>query len=189
MTTFLEATNLIAACIYVVIVVLVLAELRRLSIGFPPIVVVLVAYFAVRVVDLLAAPDPILGYSAPLDAVTDIAVIALLLYLLAHARRLARLALVTISEAQLRLAEYERARRDYALVVHSKLAGPLSVISGAAQSLRTVDDPKAREELEQLIADSSAALRQISNELSQFRDQARRDGDQPDDEQRAPDSG
>lgn len=173
MTIFLEATNLVSATIYVVIVVLVLAELRRLAIGFPPIVVALVAYFAVRVVDLLAAPDPFLGYSATFDAVTDVAVIVLLLFLLAHARRIARLALVTINEAQLRLDEYERARHDYAVVVHSKLAGPLSVISGAAQSLRVMDDPKGREELEKLIADSSAALRQVSEDLSQVRDSSR----------------
>ncbi len=183
MTTFLEATNLIAACIYVVIVVLVLAELRRLSIGYPPIVVAFVVYFAVRVVDLLAAPDPILGYSAPFDAVTDVAVIVLLLYLLAHARRIARLALLTINEAQLRLAEYERARHDYAVLVHSKIAGPLSVISGAAQSLRVMDDPKGREELEKLISDSSAALRQVSEELSQVRDESRRSSAQPAEEQ------
>lgn len=183
MTTFLEATNIIAACIYIVIVVLVIAELRRLSIGFPPVVVALVVYFAVRVVDLLAAPDPILGYSPRFDAVTDVAVIMLLLYLLAHARRIARLALLTINEAQVRLAEYERARHDYAVMVHSKIAGPLSVISGAAQSLRVVDDPKGREELEKLISDSSATLRQVSEELSQVRDQSRQASARPIDDQ------
>lgn len=170
MTTFLETTNIIAAVIYVLIVVIVVAELRRLAIGFPPVVLGIIVYFALRVVDLLAAPDPLLGYSAPLDAATDIAVIALLLYLLAHARRIARLALATISEAELRLAEYERARRDYSVLVHAKIAGPLSVISGAAQSLQVVDDPAAREELAHLITDSAAALRTISDELEQLRD-------------------
>lgn len=169
MTQFLEFTNLAAAAIYLGIVVMVIVELRRLAIGFPPIMAALVLYFGVRIVDLLAAPDPILGYSTRLDAATDVAVIALLVFVLAHSRRIARLALATVSEAELRLAEYERARHDYAVMVHAKLAGPLSVIAGASQSLSVVDDVDARRELLSLVDDSAKALRQVSDELNAMR--------------------
>lgn len=175
MTTFLEASNLIAATIYVVITILVVSELRRLSVGYPPVVIAVIVYFVVRVADVLGAPDPLLGYSPVFDAVTDVAVIALLLFLLMHARRIVRLALATVNEAEFRLAEYERARHDYAKMVHAELAGPLSVISGAAQSLHVTDDPEARERLATLIEDSSSALRKVSEELDHVRQKGQAD--------------
>lgn len=169
-STLLQTTNLTAAIIYLLITGMVVVELRRLDIGFPRVTLVLLSYFLMRVADLLAAPDPLLGYDPVLDAVTDIAVILLLVVLLANARRLARASLAMVNEAKLRVAEYERARRDYSVAVHAKVAGPLSVISGAAQALReTPDDPGARQHLSSLIDEAAEALRTVSRELEQVR--------------------
>lgn len=101
---------------------------------------------------------------------TDVCVIAVLLVLVRHARRLVRASLATVNEATLRLAEYERARRDHSVAVHSKVAGPLSVISGAAQSLRdSPGSPAASKHLVELPEESSRALRIVSEELEAAR--------------------
>lgn len=177
MANLLSTTNLVAAVIYVAIALVVMVELRRLAIGFPRVALVLLGYFALRAIDLLAAPDPFLGYSRSLDAATDALVIVALVLLLTHARRLARGALATVSEARLRVAEYERARHDYSVTVHAKIAGPLSVIAGAAQSLQAAgDDERAREHLTDLISESASVLRTVSAELEELRTQPRPGG-------------
>ena len=92
----LEATNLVAAAAALLIALLVARELWRMQLGSPPVAVALIGFFAVLAVDRIAAPDPFLGYSAALDAATDVALIALLALLVAHARRLARGMLATL---------------------------------------------------------------------------------------------
>lgn len=166
----LQVTNLAAAAFYAAIVVLMALEVRRLHRPIPWLAVLLVAYFAVRVLDLLAAPDPLLGYSPALDAVTDVALMLLLAFVLFHARRLVRASLAVVGEARLRLAEYERARHDYAVMVHAKVAQPIGVILGATQSIQAnLDDPAARERLGAILDEASQALRTVTEELEALR--------------------
>jgi signal transduction histidine kinase len=120
-------------------------------------------FFALRAIDRVAAPDPFLGYDKNVDAVTDIALIVVLVLLARYARRLARASLATLDEARFRAEEYERARHDYALLVDHRLANPLTVIKGAALTIQAKpEDPVLTEKLAGAIADAADVVANVS---------------------------
>jgi signal transduction histidine kinase len=157
--------NLIAGVTQIVIAIAVAVELVRLRRGFPRVALLLIAFFFLDGMVALNRPDPLLGYSPTLDAVLIVIDLVVLVGLLVFVRRLVWGALQTVDEAEFRAREYERARRDYAILLRHRIANPLMTIEGAARTLkaRRGDDEK-REQLFETIIEASKNLEKISLE-------------------------
>jgi uncharacterized membrane protein len=94
--------NLFAGFVQIVIAVVVVFELLKLRRGFPPVAILLVAFFVLDGLVALNRPDHLLGYSSSLDAVLTVIDTAVLVGLLVYVRRLVWGALQTVDEAELR---------------------------------------------------------------------------------------
>jgi len=157
--------NLIAGSTQIVIAIAVAVELVRLRRGFPPVALLLVAFFFLDGLVALNRPDPLFGYNPTLDAALVVVDLIVLVGLLVYVRRLARGALRTVDEAELRAREYERARRDYASLLRHRIANPLMTIEGAARTLKARrGDEEKREQLLETIIEASQNLEKISLE-------------------------
>ncbi len=157
--------NLVAGVTQIAIAVAVSYELIRLRRGFPPVALILIAFFLLDGLVALNRPDPLLGYSPNLDAVLIVIDLVVLLGLLFYVRRLVRGALQTVDEAELRAREYARARRDYTSLLRHRIANPLMTIEGAARTLRARrGDDARREQLLESIIEASENLERISLE-------------------------
>ncbi|MGD0167246.1 MAG: histidine kinase dimerization/phospho-acceptor domain-containing protein [Gaiellaceae bacterium] len=157
--------NLIVGVIQIAIAIVVVFELVRLRRGFPPVAILLVAFFVLDGIVALNRPDRLLGYSSNLDAVLTVIDTVVLIGLLVYVRRLVRGALQTVSEAELRAREYERAGRDYASLLRHRIANPLMTIEGAARTLRARrGDEEKRDQLLESIIEASQNLERISLE-------------------------
>jgi signal transduction histidine kinase len=89
----------------------------------------------------------------------------LIVLMLARASHIARAIAYTIDEARMRAREYERARRDYTQVVRHRIANPLTVIKGAAQTLEAGElDEATRHDLRVAIIAAAEQLEAISLE-------------------------
>lgn len=100
--------------------------------------------------------------------VLEIVGTGVILVMLANASRIADVVAFLIDEAEYRAYEYERARRDYIQVVRHRIANPLMVIKGAAQTLEgaSIDDA-TRRELRRAIIEAAERLEAISLEPTQ----------------------
>ncbi len=147
----LRYTDLIAAVINFAIAVGVVWQVRRLrSVGLPPVVWALAAFFLLRTFSRLNQQEGI----PPLNNVTleitlDIVTDAILIYLLLNVGKIARALLATFDEANFRAGEYDRALRHYTQIVRHRMMNPLTVITGSAQTLKTgaVSDPDVHSSL------------------------------------------
>jgi signal transduction histidine kinase len=160
-----ESTNLLIGAAYLAVSLLLIYEARRLRIGTPPLLLLLVAFFAVLGLGRLADPDPLLGSSPVLAGVLGVASLLVLVVVAANARRIARAVLQAFRDARGREREYERARGEYAQLVRHRMFNPLTVIRGAAQTLQSgAADGAARDELLRAIVEATEELERVTLE-------------------------
>lgn len=148
----------------VVALVLVIGARRRVG-RIPLLAWLLGAYFVVNACMSLARSmlDTDVHQAVSWIVALELLGVVLLVLLLARASQIARALAFVIDEARVRAAEYARARHDYTQVVRHRIANPLAVIRGAAQTLeRGSLDDITRHELRQAIIEASELLESIS---------------------------
>jgi signal transduction histidine kinase len=108
--------------------------------------------------------DDVLSRAVILEVIGTIVIVMML----ANASRIANAIAILVDEAKYRSYEYERARLDYTQIVRHRIANPLMVIKGAAQTLEgdNLDEP-TRHELRQEIIAAAERLEEISLEPTQ----------------------
>ncbi len=134
-----EYVDLIAATINFAIAVGVVWQVRRLRrFGLPPVVWAVAAFFLLRTFTRLNQQEGVpplnnVTLEITLDVLTDL----ILVYMLLNIGKITRALLATFDEANFRAAEYDRALRHYTQIVRHRMMNPLTVIKGAAQTLKT----------------------------------------------------
>ena len=119
-------------------VVLILWESRALGRNRPKLLWGLCAFFAIDAVIPITRSELLWHRTEHFGIATtlDIAVLAILVIVIANARKLTHAAMATVSLARFRADEYDRARHDYTQVVRHRVMNPVTVILGAAETLR-----------------------------------------------------
>jgi signal transduction histidine kinase len=170
MNLALEITNYFAAALNIAVAALLFGELRRRRLGWPPIAIIFILFFTGRALERLTEPEAAGAYSPGVDVAVDVGLMFLLVLIIIGGRSLADAALATLELARYRVEEYTRARRHYAQLVRHRIANPLTVIAGAAQTLAAGadKDPSLRRQLVQVIVDSANTLKNISLDPEQL---------------------
>jgi signal transduction histidine kinase len=105
--------------------------------------------------------DLVRAYEMVLELVGTVVIVLML----ARASHIGRALAFTVDEARYRAREYDRARRDYTQVVRHRIANPLTVIQGAAQTLDAAElDEATRHALRVSIIAAAQELEAISLE-------------------------
>jgi signal transduction histidine kinase len=105
--------------------------------------------------------DLVRAYEMVLELVGTVVIVLML----ARASHIGRALAFTVDEARYRAREYDRARRDYTQVVRHRIANPLTVIQGAAQTLDAAElDEATRHALRVSIIAAAQQLEAISLE-------------------------
>ncbi len=134
-----QYVDLIAATINFAIAVGVVWQVRRLRrFGLPPVLWALAAFFLLRTFTRLNQQEGVpplnnVSLEITVDIVTDL----ILVYLLLNIGKIVRALLATFDEANFRAGEYDRALRHYTQIVRHRVMNPLTVIKGAAHTLKT----------------------------------------------------
>jgi len=152
---------ILEAAVAVVLTIGVKSKLGRI----PPLAWLFAAYFMnVALLSLTrvfwrANLDAALSIIVSLELFSNI----LLLAMLARAAQIADALALVIDHARYRATEYERARHDYTQVVTHRIANPLTVIKGAAQTLDSGTlDEETRHQLRLAIIEASERIEAIS---------------------------
>jgi signal transduction histidine kinase len=99
------------------------------------------------------------------EMVLELVGTVVIVLMLARASHIGRALAFTVDEARYRAREYDRARRDYTQVVRHRIANPLTVIQGAAQTLDAAElDEATRHALRVSIIAAAQELEAISLE-------------------------
>jgi signal transduction histidine kinase len=161
----IDVANLVAGLVELSVVGLILWESRELGVKRPPLIWGLCIFFAIDALIPITRSELLWRQTEHFAIATalDIASLVVLMLVLANARHLTRAALATVNLAEYRAAEYERARRDYTQVVRHRVMNPVTVILGAADTLRA--GALANKELtERLLVAIEDSARAIQNE-------------------------
>lgn len=103
--------------------------------------------------------DAVMTTSLAFDGVATL----MLVFVVARARGVTKRWQQTLSAATVQALEYERARREYEDLMRHRIANPLTVVRGAAETLLAAElDPDTQEKLLHAIVDASHALEQVS---------------------------
>jgi signal transduction histidine kinase len=163
-----QIVNAITGVVELAIVVALVVEARKVGRGVPPIVWGLVAFF---IIDALVAGNRSELFWERSDTfiiatALDVIALSILLVVFLNARHLARAAISTIDLAAYRAEEYERARLDYHQIVRHRMMNPLTVIEGAAQTLKSgaSDSPEIRDQLCEVITNMTRELHEMTLE-------------------------
>jgi signal transduction histidine kinase len=158
------------------VAVLVLLGVRTRLGRIAPIAWLIVSYFAIEAlvsfnrIFTLHDPHGALSRAVILEIVGTVIIIALL----ANASRIVGAIAFVVDEARYRAAEYARARHDYTQVVRHRIANPLTVIKGAAQTLDVGElDEQMRHALRLAIFEAAQQLEDISLEPIRLGDEER----------------
>jgi signal transduction histidine kinase len=116
------------------------------------------------------------GIDMALALTFDVAAAGMLAYLLWSAYRVAARVTSSIDEATMRAEEYERARRDYVALMRHRIANPLTVLRGGAQTMLSLDQlPTAtRHELLEAMLEAASSLESASAD-AELRDDTERE--------------
>jgi signal transduction histidine kinase len=172
-------TDLIAAILNLVLLAVIVRAVQKYGLWRSGIAIGVTAFFVMRVVSRLNdAPQITWMHGRQINGVLDLLSIAVLTYLLLHARRFGGLMRVALDEARFRAEEYERAKRHYTQVVRHRIFNPLTVIEGSARTLRSgaVISADARDQLCDAIIAMSEEMREVTLEPER-RDALERDLD------------
>ena len=130
-----------------------------------PWLALLSIYFAARAVRRALSIAHGTVSESRIDLSTDLLLAGVLVGLLFSADRMIRGFAASRDEATYRAQEYERARRDYTQVVRHRIANPLTVILGAAETLQAqLADPATTAALLQAVKDSAVQIQEASLE-------------------------
>lgn len=137
--------------------------LGRLSLPWIALGMFFVLRAVARLYDAIYAGDPDRDAQA-LGLLVDGLLAVALIVVLFTSDNIIRSVTAQVDAARYRAQEYERARRHYEQVVRHRLFNPLTVIKGAAVTLRDEPrlDPISREQLLDSIIDASDTLETVS---------------------------
>ncbi len=129
-----------------------------------PWLVALTAYFALRTAKRFvgaANHHEAIG----LDLYLDLILLPVLVLIIVASNRMIAGFQAARDEAEYRRDEYERARRDYEQLVRHRLFNPLTVVRGAAMTLKAgVPDDQVRDSLLDAICDAADAIQNTTLE-------------------------
>lgn len=156
------------------VAVAILAGVRARTGRIRPLAWLVASYF---LVESLVSFNRMFVFADPDGSLSRVLVFELLgtvviIIMLANARHIADVVARVVDDARMRATEYERARRDYTQVVRHRIANPLMVIKGAAQTLdgTTLDDA-TRHELRLAIIEAAERLEAVSLEPTRAGDE------------------
>ncbi len=161
----LKYTDLLAAILNMGILIAITAMARRHGLWRSPIAIAVMSYFALRVLSRLNdAPDVFFRDHAELELVLDVLSVLVLAYLLSQAGSIGRLLQAMFDEARYRAEEYDRAQRHYTQVVRHRVLNPVTIIKGAAQTLKAdvVRDDAIRDQLCDAIMSAADEIEHVS---------------------------
>ncbi len=163
--TFTQSIDLALAALNALAAVYLVVRGRRWLGRAATPMLALGGYFTLRSLSRIADAVGQRGHSQmATEVLLDLLLAVALLLVMLTFEPIARGIAAREDAARYRAAEYERARRHYEQVVRHRLFNPLTVIRGAAVTLRDerVADEQVRERLLQAIVDASDEIEDVS---------------------------
>ena len=158
-----EGLSLVVAVLDIGLALALLPLLGRFGRAFPWLGVLMV-YFGLRGGERLYVA--VTNHeSETANLVSDALLVVVLILLAAGLRRTVSGLGLALDEARLRAQEYERALRDYQQLVRHRLANPLTLVRGTAQTLRARQDelpPDEQRTLLGVLDEAAERLEQVS---------------------------
>jgi signal transduction histidine kinase len=159
-------TNVIVAGTSLLTAGAIVVQARRVDLHEHRLVPVLTLFFVLLSADRLAGPRGPFDYSYAIDVATDVGMVLCLAIVLTEVPALVSAIKGAVDDARVRQEEYDRALAHYTQLVRHRVMNPLTVISGAAETIRAglADEPALRDQLCGAIIDGAGEIERIALE-------------------------